>query len=55
MIDLIRTAYLTHSADAAAQIRHVADIRPARDQNDGRRTLEDGGQHDQPAARRSFA
>ena len=34
-----------------AQFRHVADISPARDQDDGRGTLEDGGQHDQPAAR----
>src|SRR6202035_5384472 len=39
----------------AAQIRHAADVRPARNQNDGRGTSEDGGQHDQPAAHRPFA
>ena len=35
----------------AAQIRHAADVCPTRDQDDGRGTLEYGGQHDQPAAR----
>ncbi len=39
----------------AAQIRHAVDVRPARNQNDGRGALEDSRQHDQPAAHRPFA
>ena len=35
----------------ATQISHAADVCPTRDQDDGRGTLEYGGQHDQPAAR----
>src|SRR5258705_6929650 len=36
---------------SATQIRHAADVCPTRDQDDGRGTLEYGGQHDQPAPR----
>ncbi len=36
----------------SAQIRHAGDVRPSRNQHDGRGTLEDGRQHDQPAAQR---
>jgi hypothetical protein len=32
-------------------VRHAADVCPTRHQDDGRGTLEYGGQHDQPAAR----
>lgn len=35
---------------SATQIDHAADVRPTRDQDDGRGMLEYGGQHDQPTA-----
>jgi hypothetical protein len=37
------------------QIRHAADVCPTRDQDDDGRTLEYGGQHNQPAASFPFS
>ena len=39
----------------AAQIRYACDVRPARHQDDDRRVLEDGCQHDEPATKLPFA